>query len=145
MASSRSLRTASAAMVVLLLAQFLLGMAVNLFVKIPRNHPGARPSEYFSGAPQSVVWALSAGPFWLILHASLGLLLLLAAAALLALAIASRWRGPIIAAVVGLLAVLAAGFNGASFLNYDEDVSSMIMSAAFAVAAAPYALGLLTD
>jgi hypothetical protein len=41
--------------------------------------------------------------------------------------------------------VLAARFNGASFLNYDEDFSSMPMSAGFAVAVAAYALGLVTN
>src|SRR5215472_8683906 len=142
MTASRNFRAASIAVLLVLLAQFLIGMAVNLFVQIPRNHPGARPTEYFSGAAQSVAWAVSAGPFWLLVHASLGILIVVAAAVLLAMAIAARRRGPIIAAVVGLFAVVAAGFNGASFLNYDEDFSSMLMSAAFAVAVAAYILGL---
>jgi hypothetical protein len=145
MTASRRLRLATIAVLVLLLAQFLIGMAVNLFVQIPKNHPGARPPEYFSGAVQSVAWAVGAGPFWLLVHASLGLLLVVAAAALLVMAIAARRRGPIIAAVIGLFAVVAAGFNGASFLNYDEDFSSMLMSAAFAVAMGAYALGPFTD
>jgi hypothetical protein len=143
--ASRSLRTASIAVLVLLLIQFVIGMAVNLFVQIPRNHPGARPPEYFSGAAQSVAWAVSAGPFWLLVHAGLGLVLVAAGAVLLAMAIAARRRGPIIGAVIGLLAVVGAGFNGASFLNYDEDFSSMLMSAAFAVAVAAYAIGPLMD
>ena len=33
-----------------LIFQFLLGTAVNLFVKIPTNHPGSNPPEYFGGA-----------------------------------------------------------------------------------------------
>lgn len=144
MSASRNLRVASVAVLVLLLIQFLIGMAVNLFVQIPKNHPGARPPEYFSGAAQSVAWAVSAGPFWLLVHASLGLLLVAAAAVLLAMAIAARRRGPIAGTAIGLLAVVAAGFNGASFLNYDEDFSSLLMSAAFAVAVAAYALGPLT-
>ena len=45
-----------------LVVQFLLGMAVNLFVKIPTNHPGANPPEYFGGVVQSVTWALLHGP-----------------------------------------------------------------------------------
>jgi hypothetical protein len=142
--TNRRLRLASAVTLIALLAQFLLGMAVNLFVQIPKNHPGARPPEYFSGAAQSVAWAVSSGPLWLLLHASFGLLLVLGAAAVLALAIASRKTARIVAAAVGLTGVLAAGFNGASFLNYDEDFSSMLMSAGFAVAVAAYTLGLLT-
>jgi hypothetical protein len=38
---------------VFLTIQFLLGMAVNLFVTIPTNHPGANPPEYFGGVIQS--------------------------------------------------------------------------------------------
>jgi hypothetical protein len=38
---------------VFLTIQFLLGMAVNLFVTILTNHPGANPPEYFGGGVQS--------------------------------------------------------------------------------------------
>ena len=38
--------------------------------------------------------------------------------------------------------MLAAGFNGGSFLNYNEDFSSMIMAGFFAAAVACYALTL---
>jgi hypothetical protein len=59
-----------------LLVQFLLGMATNLFVEITRDHPGANPSEYFSGTAQSVTWAVLHGPVLLQVHAALGLLLM---------------------------------------------------------------------
>jgi hypothetical protein len=128
--------------VVVLLAQFLVGMVSNLFVKVPTEHPGAHPAEYFSGAVRSVGWAVTSGPFWLSLHAGLGLLLVLGAAAALVLASVSRRRGWIVATAVGFTGVLAAGFNGASFLNYHEDVSSMLMSGGFALAMLAYLLGL---
>lgn len=137
------LRVTTAIILLVLLVQFILGMVVNLFVDIPKNHPGARPSEYFSGAAQSVAWAVTGGPFWLVVHAGLGLLLLLAAIAALTMAIASRRRAWIVTGGIGLIGVLAAGFNGASFLNYNQDFSSMLMSAAFAIAVASYVLGLL--
>ncbi len=35
-----------------LVVQFWLGMWVNLFVEIPKNHPGANPPEYFSGSSE---------------------------------------------------------------------------------------------
>jgi hypothetical protein len=54
MASTRQLRISFLFALVMLIAQFLLGMAVNLFVKIPTDHPGYNPPEYFSGAAQSV-------------------------------------------------------------------------------------------
>src|SRR5258708_12807452 len=68
---------------ILLIIQFLLGMALNLFVTIPTNHPGANPPEYFGGVVQSVTWAILHGHVLLIIHASLGLLLVLNALALL--------------------------------------------------------------
>jgi hypothetical protein len=119
--------------------QFLLGMAVNLFVDMPRSHPGANPSEYFSGVAQSVTWAILHGPVLLILHAALGLLLLVAAIILFIQAMRSGPRSFAVATGVGAFSVLAAGLNGGSFLNYNEDFSSMIMAAFFGIAIAAYA------
>src|ERR1700682_145775 len=113
---------------IFLVIQFLLGMAVNLFVTIPTNHPGANPPEYFSGVVQSVTWAILHGHILLILHASLGLLLVLNAIGLLAASIRERSKDLIWVSSLGLFGVLAAGFNGGSFLNYNQDFSSMIMA-----------------
>ena len=82
---------------IMLVIQFLLGMAVNLFVTIPTDHPGARPAEYFSGVVQSVTWAILHGHALLILHASLGLLLVISAFGLLVQAIQTRLRAMTVA------------------------------------------------
>ena len=42
-------RTPLAAAVGALVVQFLLGMTVNLFVKIPTDHPGANQPEFSGG------------------------------------------------------------------------------------------------
>jgi hypothetical protein len=136
---SAALRRFPGVMIFWLLVQFLLGMAVNLFVEIPRNHPGANPPEYFSGVAQSVTWAILQGPVLLILHALLGLLLLAAAIVVFVQAVRSGPRSFAIATGTGAFAILAAGLNGGSFLNYNEDLSSMIMAALFAIALAAYA------
>ncbi len=122
-----------------LLVQFLLGMATNLFVDITRDHPGANPAEYFSGVGQSVAWAISSGPLLLQLHATLGLILVAGSVFAFVEAMRAGSRGPRIATAVGGLSILGAGFNGGSFLNYDEDFSSMIMAALFAIALGAYA------
>lgn len=127
---------------VFLVIQFLLGMAVNLFVTIPTDHPGANPPEYFSGVVQSVSWAILHGHILLILHASLGLLLVLNALGLLIAAIRARMRDLITVTSFGLFGVLGAGFNGGSFLNYHQDFSSMLMATFFAIAVVSYAVGL---
>src|SRR4029077_18784022 len=127
---------------VFLIIQFLLGMAVNLFVTMPTNHPGANPPEYFGGVVQSVTWAILHGHVLLIVHASVGLLLVLNALGLLVAAIKTRSRDLIWVTSLGLFGVLAAGFNGGSFLNYNQDFSSMLMEAFFAIAVVAYSVGL---
>jgi hypothetical protein len=123
----------------MLIIQFLLGMAVNLFVKIPNDHPGASPPEYFSGVVQSVSWAILHGGLWLTLHAAWGLLLVLAALVTLVQAIRLGGGGRITLAALGFIGVLGAGFNGGSFLNYNQDFSSMLMAVGFALALSAYA------
>jgi hypothetical protein len=78
----------------------------------------------------------------LILHAALGLLLVVNAVVLLVRAIQFRTRSLLLTAGFGALGIVAAGLNGGSYLNYHEDFSSMIMSAGFAVAVVSYLLGL---
>jgi hypothetical protein len=127
---------------IFLIIQFLLGMAVNLFVTIPTSHPGANPTEYFGGVVQSVTWAILHGHALLIMHASFGLLLVLNSLGLLIASIRTRARDLITVTSFGLFGVLGAGFNGGSFLNYNQDFSSMLMAAFFAVAVVAYAVGI---
>ena len=136
------LRTITVIILVLLAVQFLVGMLVNLFVQVPSVHPGANAPEYFSGVVQGVVWALIQGPLWLLIHAIVGLLLFLASLILIGFAIAARRRAWIIVSVVGFVGIVAAGFNGASFMNYGHNFSSLLMSIGFLVAAVPYTIGL---
>ena len=122
----------------MLVIQFLLGMVVNLFVAIPQNHPGAHPPEYFSGVVASVSWAVLHGGVWLMLHAVWGLLLVMGAAGTMLQAIRLGGGVRVALAVLGLVGVLGAGFNGGSFLNYHEDFSSMLMAVGFALALTVY-------
>jgi hypothetical protein len=125
----------------LLLVQYLLGMVVNFYVDLPDHHPGAGASDYFSGAAAGLAWLISNGPAWAAAHAALGMAL--AAFALAAIILAWRRRGTAAraASVVGALAVIGAGFNGTSFLNYGHDFSSLIMAALWALALACYLTG----
>lgn len=139
---SRQLRINFLAALVMLIIQFLLGMAINLFVKIPTDHPGSNPPEYFSGVAQSVTWAIVHGHILLELHAVFGLLLVVAALLTLVTGIQTRRRGIALSSVFGFIGILGAGFNGGSFLNYHEDFSSMIMATGFAIAVVAYSVGL---
>lgn len=120
-----------------LILEFALGMGLNLFVNITRHHPGAGASNYFSGSAQSVGWGLTQGPALLIIHVLLGLLLFVNAVFILVRSL--RFDSAIwLPAALGFIAVVAAGFNGASFLDYNQDVNSFLMSIGFAVASAAY-------
>lgn len=139
----RDLRQAYLGALITLVVQFVLGMATNLFVTVPLHHPGANPPEYFTGVATSVTWAILHGPSLLLTaHAILGLLLVIFGFRVLVPAIRSRNRIAIITGVVGALGMLAAGFNGGSYLNYHEDFSSMLMASFFAIAVTAYVIGL---
>jgi hypothetical protein len=124
----------------LLAVQYLLGMAVNVFVMIPAKHPGAHASDYFSGAASGLDWVISSGPGWAAAHAAFGLALVVAAIAAVVLA-RGRGRWAVGLPVVGVLAVIGAAFNGVSFVNYGQAFSSMIMAVLWALALACYVAG----
>ena len=99
-------------MIAALLAQFVLGMAANLFVTIPARHPGASPKNYFVAAGHSVGWAITSGLLPLATHVILGIPLIVAGFVLIALAASSGHRGVLIASILGALFILGAAFNG---------------------------------
>lgn len=137
----RLLRRLAISMLVLLLLQFIVGMVVNFWVAVPDQHPGAQPANYFVGSAQSVWWALSDSGLALASHAGLGAILGILSVVTLVYGVLRRTRLWVTVTVLGWLGVFVAGFNGASFLNYGFDVSSLIMSLAFLVALVAYALG----
>jgi hypothetical protein len=136
-------RRTTTGLIIALIAQFLIGMLVNLFVTIPDGHPGSRPTEYFAGSFQSVAWAISSGPGLLVAHVGLGLILGIGSLALIIRVRALGRRRLTVAAVLGFLFIVGAGFNGASFLDFNEDYSSMIMATLFAAALMCY-VGILS-
>jgi cytochrome c oxidase subunit IV len=122
----------------MLLVQYVLGMAINLFVTIPTDHPGANPAEYFGGVVSSVSWAILHGGLLLTLHAVWGLVLVLGAIGTLVQAIRLGGGARVTWSALGLFGVLAAGFNGGSFLNYNQDFSSMLMAIGWALGMTSY-------
>jgi hypothetical protein len=126
----------------LLLVQYLLGMAVNLYVRLPARHPGASARNYFSGAASGLGWVIPHGPAWAAAHAAFGLALVVAALASIALTWRHSSRPATVTSVLGALAIVGAGFNGASFLNYGHAYSSLIMAGLWALALACYLTGL---
>ncbi len=136
------LRAIDTILLVLLAAQFLIGMLSNLYVQVPAVHPGANAPEYFTGVAQGVAWALFNAQWQLLIHVVMGLLLFLSSIVLLVLAIISRRGAWITVSVLGFIGIVTAGFNGASFMNYGHDFSSLLMAIGFLLAAISYTIGI---
>jgi hypothetical protein len=77
---------------------------------------------------RSVAWAVAHGAPALVAHAVLGLALALLVIGVAVYAI-RLGRRPVGAwSVLAGLLVIGAGFNGASFLDFNNDISSLIMA-----------------
>lgn len=113
---------------ILVLIQAAAGMVVNLYVAVPAEHPGARPSNYLAGSASSVGWAISHGTPALAIHATLGLALAVLAIWVAVRAAMLRQRTVAAWLILAALLTLGAGFNGASFLDFNMDISSLIMA-----------------
>jgi hypothetical protein len=118
------LRGSSMGALVMLIIQFALGIGVNLYIAPHKGGVG----EAFSNGPL------------LAIHAVLGLLLIIAAIGQLVLAIRARHAVIAGASAIGLIAIVAAAFSGASFLSDQAEGSSLGMALATAVAMLCYAI-----
>jgi hypothetical protein len=114
--------------IVLVLAQAGIGMYVNPYVAIPAGHPGAHPASYFSGSVRSVAWAIAHGGPSLAIHAALGLALAVLVIGIAVFSLRLRRRAVGAWSVLAGLLVIGAGFNGASFLDFNSNASSLIMA-----------------
>jgi len=130
-ASLARLRRASLAVVVLLLAEYVLGMYVNLYVTVPATDHG-----------HSLGSAISNGPVILSAHAVIGLLLGLSALAVLVLSVVARRPSVIAISVVGLIALAVASLAGSSFTSSGQAAESMAMSVMTGVGLLCYAANL---
>lgn len=143
MSSSRSssakrvsgLRANSLAAVVILLVQYSLGIAVNLYSTLPASDHGKSIFPGFAAA-------VGKGPVLLTLHALLGTLLLLTATGALIRSIRLAAIPPIALTVIALLAMLVAWLAGSAFTGDQKNASSLGMALATAVALLCYALAI---
>ena len=110
-------RRGSLAVLVLLVAEYGIGMYVNLYVTIPR-------ADHDHGLGS----AIANGPVTLGIHAVVGLLLGLGAVGVLVQAIIARHLGAIVSSAIGLFALAFASVAGASFTSSGNTAESMAMS-----------------
>jgi len=122
------LRRMTLGIAVLVIAQMSVGMIVNLYVTVPVHHPGAQPANYFDGSLHSVAWAIGHGAPALAIHTSLGLAVAAIAIWVAIRAVRLRSGGVAFASVLAAALVIGAGFNGASFVDFNHNVSSLLMA-----------------
>jgi hypothetical protein len=112
------LRRNSVAISVMLLFQYGLGMAINLYVHVPvTGTGGAALGRAKSHLPAAVT-----------VHGVFGLFLLVAGVSVLTRAIIVRHRLMIVTSVAGLLAILGAAVSGVYFIGNGLANSSMVMA-----------------
>jgi hypothetical protein len=138
----RSLGRMVLGMAVVVIAQAGIGMVVNLYVTIPAHHPGAHPSSYLGGSIHSVGWAIAHSEPALAIHALFGLALVLMALTVAYRSFSVGNRTVSLSLILAAGLVIGAGFNGASFLDFNHNVSSLIMALLSLGAVACYAVAL---
>jgi hypothetical protein len=112
----------------LILVQSGIGMFVNLFVTIPKRHSGAHAQNYATGSLKSLLWAIDHGAVTLAVHTVLGVLLAIMVIGIVARSLRFPRRSIALWAILGALLTVGAGFNGASFLDYNKNASSFVMA-----------------
>lgn len=119
----------------LLVIQFAVGMYLNLYVTLPKAHPGIHGSY----AP-SIPWALAGhAGIALAIHVINWILLTFGSIGLVVRGILSHRKAFIVGNSLGLLFILMAGSGGLSFLNRGgQNVDSYMMALGFILAIVAY-------
>src|SRR5262245_17972569 len=112
------LGTNSAAICVMLLAEYGRGMGVNAYARVPAGAQG-------TGLAVAVGQTLTSQPAVVATRTALGLLMLVAGISVLARAIRARQGRAIAASAAGLAAIIAAALSGAAFVSNEQAGASM--------------------
>lgn len=128
-----ALRANVMAAVVMLLIQYALGMSVNLYATLPASDQGKSVLPGFAAA-------VGKGPTILTLHALLGTLLLLTAAAAVIRSVRFAASAPSALTIVALASILVAWLSGSAFVGDQKNAGSLVMALATALALLCYAL-----
>lgn len=124
--------------------QFLAGMSLNLFVKLPSSHSGTSGSQFIPRASHGLIWALSGSGGWVLaFHAYLALALVLGSITLFICCLASNFKIWKWVSGITALFTLGAFFNGLSFISYNHNANSMVMASCWLIAVGSLMYGLV--
>lgn len=142
--AKHGLREQAAGLLVGYGVQFLAGMTLNLFVTIPGSHPGTTGNDYFVRSGHSLVWTLSGGGgIALAIHVYIAIGLLLGSVALFVRSLRARDKLWSWCSGIASIFTLGALFNGLSFVDFNQDISSMIMASCWLIAVGALITGLV--
>ena len=119
-------RSAMATVVILVLI-YALGMYVNLFVEILED---------------ATAWQVAMKSIILLLHLSLGTLLIVHATSLVASSVKAKNSSWMIFSGVGLAGVLLSVATGSSFITHQNELSSLLMAFGFGISIIAYTFGI---
>jgi hypothetical protein len=125
------LRASAYGAVIMLLAEYCLGIWVNLYTQLPA-------SDHGTGLLTAFGRAVANGPVALALHALLGTMLLITAIGVIIHAARARNTASTVIAVIAFLAVAGAWVCGARFAGSQSSSASFGMAAATAIAVLGY-------
>ncbi len=120
------LRRAAFAMAILLLVQYALGIALNLYVRLPAKDAGGNIGSGFTRA-------VANGPASVSIHAVLGVLLVVNALVILVRSLQAGAHLVSALAVLGAASLVGAAVTGASFVTASRSGASMGMAMAWGV------------
>ena len=127
----KAFRSTAKASIHTLLAVFVFGIIVNLFVELPTNLPGGN----------AWMWSFTNSPL-IVIHVILGTLLTVLSLVTVIFSMLAHTKQGIIASVFGLLFTMLAYATGAQFLSAAQtNVSSLLMALGFLGALISYGLG----
>jgi predicted transporter len=113
-----------------LILEYLFGMFVSLFIEFPDTKN------------EKMLWEFAKGQPSIVIHMVLAALLVIGGIVLLIRSIRRKDRNWIIAASVGLFALLAASVAGSQFIPTQQDPYSYSMAVAFLLALFSYGWGI---
>lgn len=129
MGKNKQLKTTSIILLGILMVQYLLGMATNLFVQFPQSQNASQ------------LWEFAWKQLPLASHIITGIALLIGAVVLLIQSIKKRQRKWILVSTIGLVSIIVAGYSGATFIPTQINIYSFIMSLGFIIALLSYVFG----
>lgn len=122
----------------LALLQIGLGQATNIYVKIPKVHPGSG-ANFASGAYPSFKWALSSTSMPLLQsHIVIGVLLFLAALYTTIVVGDTKDNVAISLSVIGISTVIISALYGVTFLQAQANTNAIVMTVGSLVTIATY-------